>query len=200
MLLKVTSLAVLAGLVHVHLAFADELRSLKAEATFAQAVAYTPQNICLALVRSFALQDESLTVPKVVDDFGADCGDHIRAGEYRSDNWIITSSVVPERPNEIEASIAGPAAKLSQFAPAGYELYIFRLVLFFDTDLELQPYIYYRTSRYNLRSLKELDSREHRDNVVMDPYEEWQRNFLPRLNSAISEVVEHRISEARVTD
>lgn len=200
MLLKVISLAALTVSSYVHLACADEMEGLKSEATFARAVVYTPQNICLALVRTFALQNESPTVSEVVDDFGDDCGDHIRAGEYRNNNWIITSSLVPERPNEIEASIAGPAAELSQFAPAGYELYIFRLVLFFDTELELQPYIYYRTSRYNLRSLSELDSREHRDNVVMDPYEEWQRNFLPRLNSAISEVAVHRISEARITD
>lgn len=178
-------------------ASADSINNLINKAKVSRTIAYTPQNICLSLIKAFVLKEDGIALPELINKHGANCGDLYRSGEYRDKDWIIQSNWSPRKPDEITATIAGPAAKVSRFAPMGYEFYAFQIIMFFDTDLKLQPYIYYRTSRYNLRDLGELVDRENRDNELMDPYEQWSDNFLPVLNSAISEVVDYRISEAR---
>ena len=176
-------------------AFADDLSQLSSRFKIASGVKYTPQNVYLALIRSFALREKNLSVDQVIDRYGnANCAVDLQKLEYQDNDWYIKSSWDPYQPNEIQVTLAGPARQISRYAPIGYELYVFQLLLFFDGQLELQPYIYYRTSRYNLRSLDpELLEPKHRDNVVMDPYPEWSNNFLPGLYSAISEVAEYRV-------
>ncbi len=157
---------------------------------------YTPQAICIAMIRSFALKNQNLSVAETFERHGDDCGDHIRPGLYQDENWFINTTRVDGVIDEVDITLAGPFDQMSRNALRGYEFYTFRVMVIFDSSLNFAPYLYYRTSKYNLRSLTELVKENHRDNILMDPYESWTKNLLPTLNSAIADVAAYQRASA----
>lgn len=149
--------------------------------------------VCQALIKMLVFPEKSYEY--LFETYAEACPPKAKSGEFRiKGKWLIkthlATSVKDSRTtfSEVEVKIIGPTDKVLNATNGKFESVIFRLIIFYDKNLDLITVPYWRSSSYNGRSFSELEKGASRkDNRLFDPQEPWT-NFKQRFEKEILDV------------